>query len=126
MFETSRDNIGPRLKNIHEEGELDLDSVAEDFSATATDCENHEVKHYNLDAIIAAGYRVNTKRAAAFRRRAAGAARDRAPRGYALNKKRLENAAFLDSSYTLTTATSSACLSRYPSFAFPSENSIRR
>jgi hypothetical protein len=53
LFETSSDNIGLHLKNINKEGELDVDSVTEDFSATASDGKSYNVKHYNLDAIIA-------------------------------------------------------------------------
>jgi hypothetical protein len=41
--------------------------VTEDFSVTAADNKNYRTKHYNLDAIIAVGYRINTKRATAFR-----------------------------------------------------------
>jgi hypothetical protein len=57
------------------------------------------VKHYNLDAIIAVGYRVNSKRATAFRQWATGVLRDFALRGYVLDRKRMENGAFLDEDY---------------------------
>jgi hypothetical protein len=58
LFDTSPDNIGLHIKNIFAEGELTACSVTEDFSVTATDGKNYRVKHYNLDAIIAVGYRV--------------------------------------------------------------------
>jgi len=99
LFDTSSDNIGLHLKNIFAEGELAVDAVTEDFSVTATDGKNYRVKHYNLDAIIAVGYRVNSKRATAFRQWATGVLRDYALRGYVLDRKRMENGAFLDDDY---------------------------
>ena len=67
LFDCSTDNISLHLKNIFAEGEMDEFSVTEDFSVTAADGKNYRTKHYNLDAIIAVGYRINTKRATAFR-----------------------------------------------------------
>ena len=99
LFETSSDNISLHLKNIFKEGELNVDSVTEDFSATATDGKNYTVRHYNLDTIIAVGYRVNSKRATAFRQWATGVLRDYTLRGYVLDRKRMENGAFLDEDY---------------------------
>jgi hypothetical protein len=66
LFDTSTDNVGLHIKNIFKAEELSENSVTEDFSVTATDGKNYNVKHYNLDAIIAVGYRVNSKRATAF------------------------------------------------------------
>lgn len=66
LFDCSTDNIGLHLKNIFKEGELDEISVTESFSVTAFDGKNYNTKHYNLDAIIAVGYRINSKRATAF------------------------------------------------------------
>ncbi len=51
------DNISLHLKNIFQTGELDKNSVAEDFSVTATDGKNYNTKHYNLKAVIALKYR---------------------------------------------------------------------
>jgi hypothetical protein len=66
---------------------------------TAADGKNYTVRHYNLDAIIAVGYRVNSKRATAFRQWATGVLRDYTLRGYVLDRKRMENGAFLDDDY---------------------------
>jgi hypothetical protein len=99
LFETSSDNISLHLKNCFKEGELNVDSVTEEFSATATDGKNYTVKHYNLDAIIAVGYRVNSKRATAFRQWATGVLRDFTLRGYVMDRKRMENGAFLSEDY---------------------------
>jgi hypothetical protein len=99
LFDTTSDNIGLHLKNIFKEQELQRSSVAENFSVTATDGKNYQVQHYNLDAIIAVGYRVNSKRATAFRQWATGVLRDYALRGYVLDRKRMENGAFLNEDY---------------------------
>jgi hypothetical protein len=99
LFDCSADNISLHLKNIFAEGEMDEFSVTEDFSVTAADGKNYRTKHYNLDAIIAVGYRINTKRATAFRQWATAVLRDYALRGYVIDKKRMENGAFLDEDY---------------------------
>ena len=49
------------LKNIFDEGELKKDSVVKKFLTTASDSKKYNVLHYNLDAIIAVGYRINSK-----------------------------------------------------------------
>lgn len=99
LFMTSSDNIGLHLKNIFKEGELIAALVTEEFSVTATDGKNYTVRHYNLDAIIAVGYRVNSKRATAFRQWATGVLRDYTLRGYVMDRKRMENGAFLGEDY---------------------------
>ena len=102
LFDTSSDNVGLHLKNIYTEGELNEISTAEDFSVVQQEG-NREVcrivKHYNLDTIIAVGYRVNSKRATAFRQWATSVLRDFALRGYIVDRKRMENGAFLDDDY---------------------------
>ncbi len=99
LFDTSTDNVGLHLKNIFKEVELQADSVTEEFSVTATDGKNYLVKHYNLDAIIAVGYRVHSARATAFRQWATGVLRDFALRGYLVDRKRMENGVFLGEDY---------------------------
>jgi hypothetical protein len=99
LFDCSADNISLHLKNIFADGELDEFSVTEDYSVTAADGKNYRTKHYNLDAIIAVGYRINTKRATSFRQWATAILRDYALRGYVIDRKRMENGAFLDEDY---------------------------
>jgi hypothetical protein len=99
LFDCTTDNISLHLKNIFKTGELDEVSVTEDFSVTATDGKTYKIKHYNLDAIIATGYRVNSKRATQFRQWATAVLRDFAIRGYVLDKERLKNGAFLSKEY---------------------------
>ncbi|MBR0296271.1 MAG: virulence RhuM family protein [Paludibacteraceae bacterium] len=67
LFGCSSDNIGVHLKNIFASDELDANSVTEKISATASDGKNYLTQFYNLDAIIAVGYRVNSKQATRFR-----------------------------------------------------------
>ena len=66
LFDCSTDNVSLHLKNIFNSGELDANSVTEEFSATASDGKKYKTKFYNLDAIIAVGYRVNSKQATQF------------------------------------------------------------
>jgi hypothetical protein len=53
LFDCSTDNVSLHLKNIFNSGELEADSVTEEFSATASDGKKYKTKFYNLDAIIA-------------------------------------------------------------------------
>jgi hypothetical protein len=99
LFDCSTDNISLHLKNIFKENELDENSVTEQFSVTASDGKKYTTKHYNLDAIIAVGYRVNSVRATVFRQWATSVLRDYAVRGYVIDKKRMENGAFLGEDY---------------------------
>ena len=102
LFDTSTDNIGLHLKNIYAEGELNEISTAEYFSVVQQEGSREvcrTVKHYNLDAIIAIGYRINSKRATAFRQWATAVLRDFALRGYVIDRKRMENGAFLNEDY---------------------------
>ncbi|MFR9524337.1 MAG: virulence RhuM family protein [Rikenellaceae bacterium] len=99
LFDCSTDNISLHLKNIFADGELDQNSVTEDYSVTATDGKNYKTKHYNLDAIIAVGYRVNSKRATAFRQWATAILRDFAIRGYVIDKERMKNGALFSVDY---------------------------
>ena len=99
LFDCSSDNISLHLKNIFKSGELDENSVVEDFSVTASDGKNYKTKHYNLDAIISVGYRVNSKRATQFRQWATNVLRNYAIKGWVLDKERLKNGAYLNENY---------------------------
>ena len=99
LFECSSDNVSLHLKHIFQEGELEEDSVTEYYSATAADGKNYRTKFYNLDAIIAVGYRINSKRATAFRRWATNVLRDYTIRGYVIDKERMKNGTFFNDDY---------------------------
>ena len=91
LFDCSVDNIGLHLKNIFNEQELDKNSVTEEFSATASDGKNYKTKFYNLDAIIAVGYRVNSKRATLFRIWATERLKEYIIKGFTLDDERLKD-----------------------------------
>ena len=99
LFDCSTDNIGLHLKNIFKSGELQENSATEKISATASDGKNYLTKFYNLDAIISVGYRVNSTRATQFRQWCTFILRQFAIRGYVIDKKRMENGAFLNIDY---------------------------
>ena len=91
LFGCSTDNISLHLKNIFSEGELDKDSVTEKYSATAADGKNYLTTFYSLDAIIAVGYRVNSKQATAFRIWATKTLKEYIIKGFVLNDDMLKN-----------------------------------
>lgn len=92
LFDVSSDNIGLHIKNIFKDDELDSSTseessvVQKEGSRTIT----RNVKIYNLDMIIAVGYRVKSKRGLLFRRWANSVLKDFLIKGYAVNEKRLE------------------------------------
>ncbi|MBI4689400.1 MAG: virulence protein RhuM/Fic/DOC family protein [Nitrospirae bacterium] len=90
LFDCSTDNISLHLKNIFKTRELDDKTVAEEFSVTASDGKKYKTKHYNLDAIISIGYRINSQRATQFRQWATQRLKDYLVKGHAINQKRLE------------------------------------
>ena len=88
VFDCTTDNISLHLKNIFKDKELDEDSVVENSSVTASDGKNYKTKIYNLDAIIAVGYRVNSKKATEFRIWATNVLKEYIQKGFALNDQR--------------------------------------
>jgi hypothetical protein len=102
LFDTTSDNIGVHLNNIYAENELDGKATTENYSVVQEEGNRQvtrNIKHYNLDAIIAVGYRVNSKRATEFRKWATNILRDYTLHGYVLDKKRMENGTFFDDDY---------------------------
>lgn len=105
LLDTSTDNIGLHLKNIFSSGELAEKSTTEDFSVVQKEGRRNitrTVKHYNLDAIISVGYRVNSKRGTQFRQWATRVLRDHLTRGFSIDQQRFaENAAELEAALHL-------------------------
>lgn len=99
LFDKGRSTITEHLKNIFDTGELDEKAVCRDFRQTADDGKTYTTRFYNLDAIIAVGFRVNSARATQFRQWATGVLRDYAIRGYVLDKDRLKNGSFFNKAY---------------------------
>jgi hypothetical protein len=94
LFDTSPDNVGLHLKNIFADNELEASATTEDFSVVQTEGQRRvlrNLKHYNLDAIISVGYRVNSRRGVRFRQWATNTLRDHLVRGYTLNRQRFEH-----------------------------------
>jgi len=90
LFEVSVPTVNEHLKNIFSAGELDENSVIRKFRITASDGKEYQAKHYNLDTIIALGYRVNSKRATQFRIWATARLRDYIIKGFALDDERMK------------------------------------
>ena len=99
LFDKGRSTITEHLQNIFSDGELKKDSVCRKFRRTAADGKNYSTQYYNLDAIISVGYRANSTRATQFRQWATAVLRQFAIRGYVVDKKRMENGAFLTIDY---------------------------
>ena len=91
LYDTTKNNISIHLKNIFDEGELQKNSVVKKFLTTANDGKKYNVLHYNLDAIIAVGYRINSKKATEFRIWATKVLKEYMIKGFALNDEKLKN-----------------------------------
>lgn len=102
LFGVSVPTINEHLKNIYETGELERGATVRNFRIVQAEGGRNvsrQVDFYNLDAIISVGYRVNSLRATQFRQWATQVLREFAIKGYVLDRKRLENGAFLGEDY---------------------------
>ena len=94
LFDCTSDNISLHLKNIYEEEELDFDATTEKFSVVrkeGTRDVRRTLDFYNLDAIIAVGYRVNSKKATRFRQWATKTLKEYITKGFVLNDDMMKN-----------------------------------
>jgi hypothetical protein len=91
LFQTSKQNIAKHLKAIFADGELRAESVVNQWLTTAADGKNYRVAHYNLDAILAVGYRVRSPRGVQFRRWASTALKEYLLKGFVMDDDRLKN-----------------------------------
>ena len=92
LFETSKQNVGQQIKIVLEDSELSEDSVVKNYFTTAADGKKYRTKHYNLDMILAIGYRVRSARGTQFRRWATQTLREYLVKGFVLNDDRLKAA----------------------------------
>ncbi len=99
LFGVDVRTVNEHLKNIFASDELDDTAVIRKFRITASDGKNYDTQHYNLDAIISVGYRVNSVRATQFRQWATRVLREFAIKGYVLDRQRMENGSFLGEDY---------------------------
>ncbi len=90
LFDIDKSGISRHLKNIFESGELSRDAVVAFFAITASDGKTYNVEHFNLDAIISVGYRVNSIIGTHFRQWATGRLREYIVKGFALDDERLK------------------------------------
>jgi len=94
LFERDKSVISRHLKTIFDDGELDRGSVVAEFATTAADGKTYQVEHYNLDAVLAVGYRVRSPRGVQFRRWATTTLREYLVKGFVMNDERLKDPAF--------------------------------
>ena len=92
LFGVDVRTVSEHLQNVFKSGELKEVSVIRNFRITAQDGKNYSTNFYNLDAIIAVGYRVNSKQATHFRVWATKVLRDYIIKGFAMDDDRLKQA----------------------------------
>lgn len=91
LYDVKIPTINYHLKKIFADAELQQDSVIRNFRITAQDGKEYNTQHYNLSAIIAVGYKVNSERAVQFRKWATGIIQEYTIKGYAMDDERLKN-----------------------------------
>ena len=104
VLQTSTDNVSLHLRNIYSNGELEESATTEDFSSVRIEGKRQVrrvLKHYNLDAIISVGYRVNSRRGVRFRQWATRTLRDHLVRGFTVNERRLAERGLREARETL-------------------------
>ena len=90
LYQTSKSNISEHIRHIFEEGELQEDAVVRKFRTTAADGKSYLTTFYNLDMIIALGYRVRSIIATRFRQWATLRLKEYMVKGFALDDERLK------------------------------------
>ena len=91
LYAVETHTINYHLKKVFDDAELEAGSVIRNFRITAADGKNYDTQHYNLSAIIAVGYKVNSERAVQFRKWATGIIESFTIKGYAMDDERLKN-----------------------------------
>ncbi len=91
LYNVETHTINYHLKKVFNDNELDENSVIRNFRITAQDGKNYNTQHYNLSAIIAVGYKVNSERAVQFRKWATQIVQEFTIKGFAMDDERLKN-----------------------------------
>lgn len=86
LYQTSKSNVSEHIKHIFEEGELDEESVVRKFRTTASDGKSYNTTFYNLDMIIALGYRIKSVIATRFRQWVTQQLKEYMIKGFTLTK----------------------------------------
>lgn len=120
LYDVSVQNIGQHIKKILDDGELVENAVVKKYFITAADGKRYSTKHYNLQMIIAVGFKVNNDRAVRFRKWSGQIVKDYTIQGWTMDKERLKKGhmftdEYLSASYRISVR-----------FAFQSVNSIRK
>ena len=91
LYDVETHTINYHLKKIFSDSELEENSVVRNFRITATDGKNYDTNHYNLSAIIAVGYKVNSERAVQFRKWATTIIKEYTIKAYVMDDERIKN-----------------------------------
>lgn len=99
LYDVNVRTVNEHLKKIFADSELLVDSVIRNFRITAADGKTYNTMHYNLKAIIAVGYKVNSERAVQFRKWATDVVSEFAIKAYVMDDERLKSGSVLTSKY---------------------------
>ena len=91
LYDVETHTINYHLKKVFADSELEEDSVIRNFRITAADGKSYNTKHYNLAAIIAVGYKVNSEQAVQFRKWATGIIEEFTIKGFSMDDERLKS-----------------------------------
>ena len=91
LYEVETNTLNYHIKKIFEDSELEEDSVIRNSRITASDGKSYDTKHYNLQMIIAVGFKVNSERAVQFRKWVNNIAKEYTIKGFAMDDERLKN-----------------------------------
>lgn len=89
LYQIDKSNVSRHLRAVFAEGELDEKAVVAYFATTALDGKSYQVAHYHLDAVLAVGYRVRSKRGTQFRSWATERLREYLVKGFVMDDDRL-------------------------------------
>jgi hypothetical protein len=99
LYDVETHTINYHLKKVFSDSEIQEDSVIRNFRITAADNKVYDTKHYNLKAIIAVGYKVNSERAVQFRKWATNIIEEFTVKAYVMDDERLKSGSILTNKY---------------------------
>jgi|SaaInlStandDraft_6_1057023.scaffolds.fasta_scaffold01387_13 death-on-curing family protein len=114
LFQRDKSVISRHLKSIFENNELEKSSVVAKYATTSADKKTYNVEYYNLDAILAVGYRINSKRGIQFRKWASQILKKHLLKGYTLNKNKLFHSTIVDFERSLNLVSRALSYSKAP------------
>lgn len=99
LYDVETNTINYHINKIFEDGELQKESVVRNFRITAADDKSYDTKHYNLQMIIAVGFKVNSERAVQFRKWVNQVASEYTIKGWVMDDDRLKSGTYLTDKY---------------------------